>query len=227
MIWAAAQRRTTLAAALAQHRAREFRHGLAAGGGDRDRKLGGFAFDRVAPVVVVIADLEQPVARAQRALQRRHPAGMLGIDRQHQPVEEAPPLRSGAHEQPVHRRRQPDHAQMIAEGGRRERRTGSRSIRDSAGWWRPPRLPAHRCRSRAWRVRARPRPRRIPPRNRRPGCRRHPPCVARRIGRRRPGDRNEIASRQLVLPAPFGPTSATTSPRACRRAGDLAVDLDR
>ena len=37
--------------------------------------------------------------------------------------------------------------------------------------------------------------------------------VARR--RPRPGDRNEIASRQLVLPAPFGPTSATTSPRAC------------
>ena len=36
--------------------------------------------------------------------------------------------------------------------------------------------------------------------------------VARR--RPRPGDRNEIASRQLVLPAPFGPTRATTSPRA-------------
>ena len=33
--------------------------------------------------------------------------------------------------------------------------------------------------------------------------------VARR--KPRPGDRNEIASMQLVLPAPFGPTSATMS----------------
>ena len=42
---------------------------------------------------------------------------MLGVDRQHQPVEEPPPLRCRAEKQPVHRRRQPHHAQMIAEGG--------------------------------------------------------------------------------------------------------------
>ena len=42
--------------------------------------------------------------------------------------------------------------------------------------------------------------------------------VARR--KPRPGERNEIASMQLVLPAPFGPTSTTTSPRACRLAHD-------
>ena len=70
-------------------------------------------------MVVVIAHFEQPVARAQRTLQRRHAAGMLAVDRQHQPVEEAPPFRGGAEKQPVHRRRQPHHAQMIAERGRR------------------------------------------------------------------------------------------------------------
>ena len=40
--------------------------------------------------------------------------------------------------------------------------------------------------------------------------------VARR--RPRPGVRYEIASMQLVLPAPFGPTSTTISPRVCRLA---------
>ena len=35
---------------------------------------------------------EQPVARAQRAFERVDPRAVLGVDRQHQPVEEAPPL---------------------------------------------------------------------------------------------------------------------------------------
>ena len=96
--------------------------GLAAHRRDRDREFGGFALDRVAPVVVVIAHLQQAVARAQRAVQRRDPAGMLAVDRQHQPIEEPPPLRCRAHEQPVHRRRQPHHAQVIAERRRRSHR---------------------------------------------------------------------------------------------------------
>ena len=95
---------------------------LAARGGDGDRKLGGFALDRVAPMVVIVAHFEQAVARAQRALQRRDAAGMLAVDRQHQPVEEAPPFGSRAEKQPVHRGRQPHHAQMIAEGGGRAHR---------------------------------------------------------------------------------------------------------
>jgi len=102
-------------ASRAKHR-RELRQGLAARCRDRDRKLGGFAFDRVTPMVVVIAHFEQPVARTQRTLQRRHAAGMLAVDRQHQPVEEPSPLRSRAQKQSVHRRRQPHHAQVIAEG---------------------------------------------------------------------------------------------------------------
>ena len=107
--------------AFAQHR-RQPRHGLAAGGGDRYRKLGGFALDRVAPMVVIVAHFEQAVARAQRALQRRDAAGMFAVDRQHQPVEEAPPFGSCAEKQPVHGGRQPHHAQVIAKGGCRTHR---------------------------------------------------------------------------------------------------------
>ena len=78
---------------------------------------------------------------------------MLGVDREHQPVEKAPALGGRPVEQPVHRRRQPDHAQMIGEGGRR----GDRLAVDAAvarGAARP-RRPAARCRCRAWQGRAR------------------------------------------------------------------------
>ena len=75
--------------------------------------------DRVEPVRIRPRFLQQPVARAQAALQRRDAAGVLGIDRQHQPVEKAAPLRGRPDEQLIHRRRQPDHAQMVGEGGRR------------------------------------------------------------------------------------------------------------
>ncbi len=84
---------------------------------DRDRELGGFPLHRVEPVAVVVAFLEQAVARAQRAFQRRDPARMATVDRQHQAVEEAPPLGGRAREQAVHRRRQPYHPQMVAERG--------------------------------------------------------------------------------------------------------------
>jgi hypothetical protein len=59
--------------------------------------------------------LQQAVARAQAALQRRHAAGVLGVDRERQPVEKPPPLGRRADEQRVHGRREPDHAQMIGE----------------------------------------------------------------------------------------------------------------
>ena len=91
-------------------------------------------------MVVVIAHFQQAVARAQGALERRHPAGMLAVDRQHQPVEKPPPLRCRAEEQSVHRRRQPHHAQMIAEGGGGSSPARGRS--GSAGWWRRPRCRA-------------------------------------------------------------------------------------
>ena len=46
-------------------------------------------------------------------------AAWLGVDRQHQSVEKAAALRCRAHEQPVHRRHQPHHAEMIGERGSR------------------------------------------------------------------------------------------------------------
>ena len=104
-------------AAFAQHRGQP-RHGLAAHRRDGDGKLGGLAFDRVA--ANGRRNCAPPSSRLRerkRAVERRHPAGMLGVDRQHQPVEKPPPLGRLRREQPVHRRRQPDHAQMIAEGG--------------------------------------------------------------------------------------------------------------
>ena len=90
--------------------------------GDRDGKFGGLMFDGIEPVRIGPRFLQQPVARAQRPFQRIDAAAMLGIDREHQPVEEAPPLRWRAGKQRVHRRNEPDHAHMIGKGrGRRDR----------------------------------------------------------------------------------------------------------
>jgi hypothetical protein len=82
---------------------------------------------------------------------------MAGIDREHQTVEEAPPLRRRAGEQPS----APSTSAEIAQDP-------SPSLKASSL------------------VSARRRP--------------------------RPGESSDIASRRFVLPAPFGPTSTTTSP---------------
>ena len=146
--------------------------GLAAHRRDRDRELGGLALDRVAPVVVEIAHLQQAVARAQASGPARRPAPECSLSiastsrsKKRRRSDAAPS------EQPVHRRRQPHHAQMIAERGGRTHRLAVDAAAPAGA--RQPRCPAHRCRCRAWRARARPRPRPTPPRSRRPGCRRH------------------------------------------------------
>ena len=94
-------------------------HGFGALRRHRDRELRGFMLDGVEPMRIGAGVLQQPVARAQRALERVDAALMLGIDRQHQAIEEAAPLRRRPREQLVHRRHQPDHPQMVGEGGRR------------------------------------------------------------------------------------------------------------
>ena len=94
----------------------EAAHGLDPRGRDRDRELGGLALHRIEPMRVQVSLLEQAVARAQRPLERRDPAAVAGIDREHQPVEEAPPLRARPGEQLIHGRHQPHHAQMIGKG---------------------------------------------------------------------------------------------------------------
>src|SRR5436309_12172414 len=65
---------------------------------------------------VGVSLLEQAVARAQRAFERRDPAAVSSVDREHQPVEEAPPFRGGPGEQLIHGWHQPDQAQMIGKG---------------------------------------------------------------------------------------------------------------
>ena len=97
---------------------------------------------------------------------------MLGVHREHQAVEEAPALGRRAVEQRVHRRRQPDDAQVIGEsGGRRHRLAVDAVARGGA----TPRRPAHRCRCRAWPAPACPRSRRRWPTRRRPRRRPFPP----------------------------------------------------
>ncbi len=56
---------------------------------------------------------EQLVAGAHRRVVAREWCAWLGLERQHQPVEEAPPLARAAGEQPVHRRRQPQRPTAI------------------------------------------------------------------------------------------------------------------
>src|SRR5580704_338837 len=68
---------------------------------------------------MALALLEQAVAAAQGALELVDAGAVIGVDGEHQPIEEAPPLARRIGEQSVHRRRQPDDTQMVGEGARR------------------------------------------------------------------------------------------------------------
>ena len=103
----------------AGQRALQAVHGFGALRRHRDCELGGFMLDGVEPVRIGAGVLQQPVARAERALERVDAALMLGVDRQHQAIEETAPLRCGSGEKLIHRRRQPHHPQMVGEGRRR------------------------------------------------------------------------------------------------------------
>ena len=90
----------------------------------RDRELRGLVFDRVEPVRIGPRFRQKPVARAQRPFKGVDPAGVLGIDRERQTIEEAATLRGRPNEQGVHRRHQPDDAKMIGKRrGRADRLT--------------------------------------------------------------------------------------------------------
>ena len=60
---------------------------------------------------------EQPVAFAHRGFVARAVVRMAGDEREREPVEEAPPLARRFGKQPVHRGRQPQHGQPLAERG--------------------------------------------------------------------------------------------------------------
>ena len=151
--------------------------------------------------------LEQPVAAAQRALELADPRAVLRIDREHEPVEETPPLARRPGEQPVHRRRQPDEAQMVGEGARR----GDGRAVDAVEPLAPP-VGAGSSPTPSW-----------PPlavlldldRDREAAGAADARAGGESARRRpRPGENSDSASRRLVLPAPFSPRNATAARRS-------------
>ncbi len=72
---------------------------------------------------IAIALAQQTGALAQRILVGCHIAGMFGMQRRHQPVEEAPAFAGAVEEQTVELRRQPDGGDMPAKRGLARRRS--------------------------------------------------------------------------------------------------------
>ncbi len=86
-------------------------HQLASCRGDRHAGLGHLRLDRVEPGRVARILGEQAVASAHRLFIVERALPVVGIDCQHQPVEEAPAVAGRSGEQRVHRRRHPGHPQ--------------------------------------------------------------------------------------------------------------------
>ena len=196
------RRETAERAARVRERRLQPRYRLGAQGGDRDRELGGLVLDRVEPMRV--GARHPPAAGCASATRAPAPMTrlrMLGVDREHQPIEEAPAFRSRSGEQPVHRRRQPDDAQVIGEGGRRSDRLAVDTAEPRGA-----RLASMRRASMPVPSVARPSAPSTSAATAQepsPSLNATSSSVARRSPR--PGARNEIASIRLVLPAPFGP----------------------
>ena len=88
--------------------------------------------ERGEPVRIAAALGQQARALAQRILVGGDVAGMLGMQRRHQPVEEAPALARPVEEQPVQLRRQPDGRDMLAKRGLALAPAGRRCARPAA-----------------------------------------------------------------------------------------------
>ena len=88
---------------------------VGARGGQGHAVAGHGVLERGEPVRVAAALGQQAGALAQRIFVGRHVAGMLGMQRRHQPVEEAPALARPVEEQAVELRRQPHGRDMQAE----------------------------------------------------------------------------------------------------------------
>ncbi len=109
-------------------------------GGDGDAELGHLRLDRIEPGRIRRRLGEEPVPPAHRPLEGVGAAAVGLVDGEHRAVEKAPPVGRRAGEQAVHRRRQPEHAEVVEEGVRR----GGRGMvdLDPAAAFRPGR-PAH------------------------------------------------------------------------------------
>ena len=80
-----------------------------------DAKSRHLRLDRRKPGGVEPSFREEAIAAAHGALEVAGAAAMTVVERQDEPVEETAAIGGGAGEEPVHRRRQPQHAQMIGE----------------------------------------------------------------------------------------------------------------
>ena len=190
----------------------EQRHRLRARKRHGNCMAGELRLDRVEPGRIVAVVFEQPVALRQQPLEVARAAAMRGVDGQHQAIEEAAALASRPGEEPVHRRRQPEHAQIF------EQRVGA----DDAGAPLTRTLRARASPARAFgEAGAEPRVSRRPARTSpRPPSLFVAPIrvISSKLARRspRPGVSSEIASRRLVFPTPFAPVSTMmreSSPR--------------
>src|SRR5262249_45893247 len=85
-------------------------------------KLWGSVFARFEPMAICSRFFQEPVARAQRSLERIDAARMFGVDRERQTIEKTPALRGRAVKQAVHRRNQPYDSQVISESRSRGHR---------------------------------------------------------------------------------------------------------
>ena len=95
--------------------------GGGAGGGDLAAMLGHARLEGGQPAGIGRRLAEQLVARPHRRLVAGGVAGMVGPEREHEPIEEAAAAGSGVGEQPVHGRRQPEHREPVREAVRRGR----------------------------------------------------------------------------------------------------------
>ncbi len=107
----------------------EPRYGLASRGGHRDAERGDFPLCGVEPAPVGDGFFEQPVPVAQSALQPVGARAMLGVYAERKPIEKTATIARRARKEPIHRRREPEHSDMIGEGARRTGRHAVNAIK--------------------------------------------------------------------------------------------------
>ncbi|MCY1240242.1 hypothetical protein D9M72_530790 [compost metagenome] len=78
-----------------------------------DAETGHLSLNRRQPGRIRAKLAEQPVAAAHRPIEFAGASAMLRIERKHQPIEEPPPVGRRPGEEPIHRWRQPENAQVI------------------------------------------------------------------------------------------------------------------
>jgi hypothetical protein len=174
------------------------------------------SLDAGEPGGVKAAFVEQLVAAAHGALEIAGAAAVGWIERQDQPIEKAAALGRAAGEQAVHRRRQPEQAQMI--GSSSAVFAGVPLMRRRRVWPRRRVVPGADLDLALHAVERR--------EDRKATMGADPGDVA--IGgaaQAAPGDRKETASIRLVLPAPLSPVSTTCRPSSSERLSRVVAKI--